>query len=102
MGEHSDEFEVDDSREISEFDVEVLAKMGTKRAAGSASFIDSVVDLFELIYGEVLQSIKPWQEPAPKLSERVTDLIPGQISSSATSTEQNLRTAGVCRILADG
>ena len=70
------EFDLDNSREISEFHVEVIAKMGTKRAAGGGGFIDSIVDLFELTYGEVLQPIKPWQEPAPKLSEKVTDLIP--------------------------
>jgi hypothetical protein len=35
-----------------------------------------VVDLFEQTYGEVLQPIKPWQEPAPKLSETVKELIP--------------------------
>ena len=80
------EFELDNSREISEFHVEVLAKMGTKRASGNGGFIDSVVDLFELTYGEVLQPIKPWQEPAPKLSQKVTDLIPEQVSSSSPSS----------------
>jgi len=80
------EFDLDDSREISEFHVEVLAKMGTKRASGSGSFIDSVVDLFELTYGEALQPIKPWREPAPKLSEKVKDLIPEQEKSPSASS----------------
>lgn len=69
-------FELDGQREISEFRVEVLSKMGTKRTSGKGGFIDSVVELFEHSYGEVLQPIKPWQEPAPKLSGTITDLIP--------------------------
>lgn len=59
--------------------------MGTKRASGGGGFIDSVVDLFELTYGEVLQPIKPWQEPAPKLSEKVEDLIPDHGEGSDAS-----------------
>ena len=70
------EFEISKDREISEFRVETIAKMGTKRSKGSGSFIDSVVDLFELVYGEVLQGTKPWQEPAPKLSDTVREIIP--------------------------
>ena len=70
------EYELDNSREIASVTVEVLAKMGTKRAAGKGGFIDSVVGLFEVTYGELLQNIKPWQEPSPKLSETVKDIIP--------------------------
>jgi len=72
------EYELDNSREIATVTVEVLTKMGTKRAAGKGGFIDSVVGLFEVTYGELLQNIKPWQEPSPKLSETVKDLIPGK------------------------
>jgi hypothetical protein len=71
------EYELDNSREIASVTVEVLAKMGTKRSAGKSGFIDSVVGLFEVTYGELLQNIKPWQEPSPKLSETVKDIIPG-------------------------
>jgi hypothetical protein len=35
------------------------------------------VGLFEVTYGELLQNIKPWQEPSPKLSETVKEIIPG-------------------------
>ena len=71
------EFELDNSREIASVTVEVLAKMGTKRSAGKGGFIDSVVGLFEVTYGELLQNIKPWQEPSPRLSETVREIIPG-------------------------
>lgn len=77
------EFELSKNREISAFKIEAIAKMGLKRSRGSGSFIDSVVDLFELTYGEILQSVKNWQEPAPKLSETVKDIIPGQENNNS-------------------
>lgn len=80
LGDSDYDYELDGQREISEFRVETLAKMGTKRTSGKGGFIDSVVFLFEQTYGEVLQPIKPWQEPAPKLSETVKDLIPEQVA----------------------
>lgn len=76
LTDKSYEYELDSSREISTFTIEVVRKMGTKRASGKGSFIDSVVDLFEETYGELLQKIKPWQAPSPKLSETVRDIIP--------------------------
>ena len=50
--------------------------MGTKRSSGKGGFIDSVVGLFEETYGNLLQNVKPWQPPAPKLSETVREIIP--------------------------
>jgi hypothetical protein len=73
------DYEVDGQREITEFRVEVLSKMGTKRTSGKSGFIDSVVDLFEQTYGEALQPMRGWQEPAPKLSDKITDIIPEQV-----------------------
>lgn len=70
------DYQLHNDREIVAFRVELMAKMGTKRSSGSGSFIDSVVDLFELFYGQILQNLKPWQSPAPKLSERIKDIIP--------------------------
>ena len=75
------DYELDNSREIQSFKIERVSKMGTKRSSGKGSFIDSVVDLYEKTYGEVLQPVKPWSKPAPKLSESVKDLIPEQAES---------------------
>lgn len=69
-------YHLDNSREISVFRVEVLRKMGTKRTAGQGGFINSVVDAIEITYGQVLQKVKIWQAPAPKLSEKVKEIIP--------------------------
>lgn len=73
------ELELDKSKEISLFTVDVVSKMGSKRLAGQGSFIDSVVTSIEVTYGELLQRIKPWQQPAPKMSSTVTELIPDEI-----------------------
>lgn len=71
-------YEVSKEKEISLFHVETLVNMGTKRAAGQAGFIDSVVHAFELVYGEVLQPIRAWKGAAPKLSETVKEIIPDE------------------------
>jgi hypothetical protein len=73
------DFELAKDKEISEFRLETLAKMGSKRSAGKGGFIDSVVDLFEKVYGDALQPVKPWQGNAPKLSENVKEIIPPAI-----------------------
>ena len=70
------EYELDNSRELSIFTIEVVRNMGTKRSSGKGGFIDSVVGLFEETYGNLLQNVKPWQPPAPKLSETVREIIP--------------------------
>lgn len=70
------EYDLDNDREIQSFKIELVSKMGTKRSSGKGSFIDSVVDLYEKTYGEVLQPIKPWVKPAPKFSESVKDILP--------------------------
>ena len=70
------EYQMDNSREISSFTVELVSKMGTKRGAGQGGFIDSVVDSCELVYGELLQGIRAFQPASPHLSDSVKDLIP--------------------------
>jgi hypothetical protein len=76
LRDSSYEFDLDKSREVHLFRVEMVEKMGSKRGSGKGAFIDSVVDLYEKTYGEVLQPVKAWARPAPKLSETVTDLMP--------------------------
>jgi hypothetical protein len=41
--------------------------MGTKRGAGRSSFVGSVLDLVDAFYESVVQVIKPWAAPPPKL-----------------------------------
>jgi hypothetical protein len=64
------------NREISEFRLVSISKMGTKRGNGAGSFIDAVVSAVEDCYARVLQPVNAWTPKAPKLSESVVDLIP--------------------------
>jgi hypothetical protein len=41
--------------------------MGTKRGAGRGSFIGSVTELIDAFYGKVIQTLKPWSPPAPRM-----------------------------------
>jgi hypothetical protein len=70
------EFSLAADREIVSFRIEMMSKMGTSRSSGKGSFIDSIVELFEQFYGQILQDFKPWQDPAPKLSDKVLEIIP--------------------------
>ena len=41
--------------------------VGTKRKSGSGSFITDVSVLLDRFYREVVQDLRPWTPPAPKL-----------------------------------
>ena len=79
------EYQLDNSREISSFTIELVTKMGTKRGSGQGGFIDSVVDACELAYGTLLQGIKAYQPPSPHLSESVKELIPDRPEDTQAS-----------------
>lgn len=56
-----------DNHELVSFTVSVIRPMGPKRSVGMRSFIDSVLDTFDDFYGDVVQHLRGWQPPAPKL-----------------------------------
>lgn len=60
---------MDPKREIRAFRVALTAPMGSKRGRGRGSFIDSVVDLVDSFYGDVVQHLKAWSPAAPKMRE---------------------------------
>lgn len=70
------EIELDNNKEVASFRVDVVRNSGTKRGRGQGAFIDSVLEQVEYTYKQALQPIKVWVAPAPKLSEKVTDLLP--------------------------
>ena len=70
------ELELDNNKEIASFRVDVIRNSGSKRARGQGAFIDSVLEQVEFTYKQALQPIKAWVAPAPKLSEKVKDLLP--------------------------
>lgn len=50
------------------FTVAQTHKVGTKRRTGSGSFVSDVENLVEEFYREVVQGLKVWTPPAPKLA----------------------------------
>lgn len=56
-----------DGKEIAGFELTLMQKMGTKRAAGTGSFINSVIDAIEMTYNSILERITEWTAKAPKL-----------------------------------
>lgn len=56
-----------ENREIISFTISLARPMGVKRSTGSRSFIDSVLQTLDDFYGDVVQHLKEWQQPAPKL-----------------------------------
>ncbi|HEX2040089.1 MAG TPA: hypothetical protein VHF47_10205 [Acidimicrobiales bacterium] len=58
---------VDAKREIKHFRLALSAPMGTKRGQGRGGFVASVLSLLDRFYEDVVQAIKPWTAPPPKL-----------------------------------
>ena len=58
-----------DNREIVSFTVSLARPMGMKRSVGRRSFIGSVLQTLGDFYGEVVEHLKEWQAPAPKLQK---------------------------------
>ena len=74
-----------DNRDITSFSVSLTRPMGLKRSAGTKSFIDSVLHALDSFYGEVVQHLRKWQPPAPKLQtseEDDTDTTPSMEDST--------------------
>ncbi len=69
--------------DIRAFRISLSANMGLQRDSGRGSFVKSVTDLAEAFYGDMLQNIRAWKAPPPKLkrvaeedvAESVADLV---------------------------
>jgi len=81
----------DPKKEIRSFRVALSVPMGSKRGRGRGAFIDSVLDLVDSFYGDVVQHLKAWSPAAPKLREPVA--VPEEkasLSSTALSSQDGL------------
>lgn len=74
----------DGKKDIRTFRVEMSRPMGLKRGRGANSFIDSLVDLVDDFYGEVVQHLKAWAAPPPRMRE--TPAPPPETRESLVST----------------
>ena len=61
----------DPKRELRSFSVALTAPMGVKRGRGKGTFIDSVLDLIDTFYADVVQHLKAWSASPPKMREPV-------------------------------
>lgn len=61
-----------ENREIVSFTISLARPMGVKRSAGSRSFIDSVLQTLDDFYGDVVEHLKEWRPPAPKLRKEAS------------------------------
>jgi len=60
---------VDPKRDLRAFRIAMSMPMGSKRGRGKGSFIDSVLDLVDAFYGDVVQHLKAWSAAPPKMRE---------------------------------
>lgn len=66
----------DRSGEVASFELTAVAPLGTKRSGVKGAFIPSVITATESFYADVLQPLRAWVPPAPKLSEDNTAVKP--------------------------
>ena len=79
-----------DNREIVTFTVSLSRPMGMKRIAGNKSFIDTVLQTVDDFYGDVVQHLREWQPPTPKLQKPPTHPAESNSTSpAATNAEEN-------------
>ncbi|WP_098455361.1 TerD family protein [Sanguibacter antarcticus] len=61
----------DRSGDVTSFELTMVTPLGTKRSGLKGAFIPSVIGATEAFYTTVLQPLRGWVPPAPKLSEPV-------------------------------
>ncbi len=74
----------DPKRELRSFRVAISAPMGTKRGRGRGAFIDSMLDLVDDFYGDVVQYLKAWSAAPPRM--RDSDVVPPEAPPALSST----------------
>lgn len=88
----------DPSKELRSFRVARVSAMGAKRGRGRGSFIDSLIDAVNAFYSEVLQYLKAWAAPPPKMRQLdETELEQPSVASTALSSQDGGEQAGALR-----
>jgi hypothetical protein len=78
----------DPKKDLRSFRVAMSAAMGTKRSRGRGSFIDSVLDLMDVFYGDVVQHLKAWSAAPPHMREsEPAPTEPKSLSSTSLSSQ---------------
>ncbi len=79
----------DPKKELRSFRVTLLAPMGTKKGRGRGAFIDSIVDLLDVFYSDVVQHLKAWSAPPPKMREADPNVPSPEYLASAAKSSQD-------------
>ena len=87
----------DQKREIRAFRITATKPSGSKRGQAKGSFVGSVLDLVDSFYLGVLQNLKPWSAPPPKLRQPepgalAEPAVPAELSSTALSSQDEIAT----------
>lgn len=81
----------DPTRELRTFRVALDRPLGAKRGRGRGSFIDSVLDVVEDFYAEVLQHLRAWAAAPPKVRDAAEEppqpVPPALVSTSLSSQD---------------
>lgn len=85
----------DPKREFRSFRIAMSAPLGIKRGRGRGAFIDSVLDLVDTFYGDVVQYLKAWSAAPPRMRDmETTPPPPVALSSTALSSQDGAEPAG--------
>lgn len=78
----------DPKKELKTFRVAATHKLGTKRGRGRGALIDSVLDVLNDFYRDVVQHLKAWRAAPPQMRQLpVADVESSQFSSTALSSQ---------------
>jgi hypothetical protein len=92
--EHPEVLITDPKRELRSFRVAMTAQMGSKRGRGRGTFIDSVLELVDTFYGDVVQNVKAWSAAPPRMREAEPEPIrPPALSSTSLSSQDGTDSA---------
>ena len=81
-------------RDIKEFVLTLSRVPGLNRDIGKGSFAESVLDLTKEFYGQVLQPLRAWKEPAPKLLKRTPEAeVQERVVQAAPALAEAIRVA---------
>lgn len=68
---------VDVAAELRQLRLTATSKLGTKRSGVQGAFIPTVNTGVETFYAQVVQNLKPWSPPAPRMPPSVEDVAEG-------------------------
>jgi hypothetical protein len=83
----------DANREIRHFVLSLTRNMGMKRSGIQGSFIDSVMSTTKAFYGEVVQGLRSWKAPPPKLKKHPEEEQPEQVVEAPAALNEALEQA---------